>query len=343
MKKILLSSLLLLAAFAMPESMRASDFYKSDLKTTGQITNSAIQSGTVTYDAATATLTLDNVVANSTNVAIWLNSSTPTITIKLIGDNVLSSNNAGIYFSGCTNALITSDCGGTLTLDVEDEGIDYGSNTEGTLTIKDCSVTISGSYGIRSYFNGRNTQCFNLIVDNSTVIASGNPSNYTVRNLKSLQLIDCHISQPTGAIFGFDDDNYYSYVYVVENDKKVAVTGTVIIVPGEGEAPVLETCEAPVITIQDGKIVATTATEGATCHISYSFTGANSGSIDAEFGIPSSVKLEVKAYASAPGKNPSHTVSQTFDYSFGPKGDVSGDGVLSVEDVTKLVDALLNK
>ena len=121
------------------------------------------------------------------------------------------------------------------------------------------------------------------------------------------------------------------------------MTGTVVIVPGGGEAPDVQTCDDTVINILDGKIVATTTTEGAICHISYNFTGANSGSANGEFGIPSNVKLEVNAYASATGKNPSHTVNKTFDYSFGPKGDVSGDGVLSVEDVTKLVDELLNK
>lgn len=344
MKQIYISFLLLLAAFAMPESMVASDFYKSTLMSTGNIKNAAIQSGTVSYDAATATLTLDNVVANGTYGAIWLDGATPAITIKLIGDNVLRSNACGLYMTGCTDALITSDCGGTLTIESKDEGIYYASSQEGTLTIKDCSVTISAnSYGISGYLNGSHTQSFNIIVDNSTVTTSGAPNYNTIQNLRTLQLIDCHISRPAGAEFGFDDSYYRSSIYVVENDKKVTVKETVIIVPGGGEAPVVETCEEPVISIKDGKIVATTATEGATCHISYSFTGANSGSASAEFGIPSSLKLEVKAYASAAGKNPSHTVSQTFDYSFGPKGDVSGDGVLSVEDVTKLVDELLNK
>lgn len=344
MKQIYISFLLLLAAFAMPESMVASDFYKSTLMSTGNIKNSAIQSGTVSYDAATATLTLDNVVADGPDDSFRFDSATPSITIKLIGNNVLrSSKGCGFYMRGGTNVLLTSDCGGTLKIESLYEAIDYNGSQEGSLTIKDCSVTAAGSYGVLGYFNGTNTQSFNLIVNNSTVTASGAPKNATIRNLKTLQLIDCHIAQPAGAEFGYDDSHYNSYVYVVENDKKVAVTGTVIIVPGGGEAPVVETCEDPVISIKDGKIVATTATEGATCHISYSFTGANSGSASAEFGIPSNVKLEVNAYASAAGKNPSHTVSKTFDYSFGPKGDVSGDGVLSVEDVTKLVDELLNK
>lgn len=344
MKKILLSSLLLLAAFAMPESMRASDFYKSTLMTTGNITNSAIKSGTASYDAETATLTLDNVVVDSSNWgAIWLDSDTPAMTIKLIGDNVLHTNACGLYLNGCRNVLLTSDCGGKLTIESKDEGIYYAKSQEGTLTIKDCSVTISSnSYGISGYLNGANSQSFNITVDNSTVITSGAPTRNTIQNLKTLQLIDCHISQPAGAVFGFDADHYRSSVYVVENDKMVAVKETVIIVPGEGEAPVLETCEEPVISIKDGKIVATTATEGATCHISYSFTGASTGSANTECGLPN-VKMEINAYASAPGKNPSTTASKTFDYSFGPKGDVSGDGVLSVEDVTKLVDELLNK
>lgn len=82
-----------------------------------------------------------------------------------------------------------------------------------------------------------------------------------------------------------------NYVYTAEKDKKVYVTGTVVIVPGGGEAPVLETCEDPGIR-QD---------RSHNCygrryvpHFLY-FAGASSGSADWEFGIPSNVKLEVNA------------------------------------------------
>lgn len=352
MKQINLSILLSFLAIAMPKSAFAiSKFYGNDFSKTGVVSSYAIKSGTVTFDAETYTLTLDNVVAEGSNSAIYIDS--PSMTIKLIGENVLrSTNSGGIYIANSLNTLITSDGGGSISLEANtnDAGIKYNSTVEGTLIIKDCSVSAVGKYGISGYKNGSNSETLNLVIDNSTVKATGSTEDGwrtfyspSVGDLKSLVLKDCHIAQPNGAEYGFESDTERNYcIYVTENGTTHPVAETVVIVPGEGEAPIVETCEAPIITIKDGKIVATTTTEGATCHISYAFTGVDSQNATTEIGIPTIV-LKVSAHATAPGKNSSPTANATFNFSLGQKGDINDDGELSVEDVTKLVNLLIKK
>lgn len=348
MKRIKLISLLLLLAFVMPMNVWAyTRFFGVNIYETGSIQSSAIKSGTVTYDASTATLTLDNVVAEGTNTGISLDF--PSFTIKLIGNNVLRSlNSEGIYIQVASNVLITSDCGGSLSLEAsQDEALSYGSDQEGTITIKDCSVSLYGKYGIHGWSNGTNTESFNLVVDNSTVKATGSVEegwrtfyHPSIGNLKSFTLKNCHISQPAGAEFGMDDTEHQYCVYVTEGGKKHAVAETVVIVPGGGEAPVVETCADPVITIKDGKIVATTATTGAACYISYTLKGSSDRTGVDELSLPS-LQLVISAVAKAPGMNPSTTVTKTVSFLQGLKGDINDDGELSVDDVTKLVELLM--
>lgn len=348
MKRIKLISLLLLLAFVMPMNVWAyTRFFGVLIDETGPIDAGDIKSGTVTYDASTATLTLDNVVAEGTTVGIWVDY--PSFTIKLIGDNVLRSTNSnGIFVGAATNMLITSDCGGTLSLEsVITEGLKYGTDEEGTVTIKDCTVNVIGKYGIQGYQNGIGTESFNLVVDNSTLKATGSTEKSwrtfyhpSIGNLKSFTLKNCHISQPTGAEWGMDDSEHEYCVYVTEEGKKHAVAETVIIVPGGGEAPVVETCADPVITIKDGKIVATTATTGAACYISYTLKGSSDRTGVDELSLPS-LQLVISAVAKAPGMNPSTTVTKTVSFLQGLKGDINNDGELSVDDVTKLVELLM--
>lgn len=348
MKRIKLISLLLLVACVMPMNVWAyTKFFDELIYETGPINSSAIKSGSVTYDAFTATLTLDNVVAEGSLDGIFLDY--PSFTIKLIGNNVLRSlNSSGIYIQVASNVLITSDCGGSLSLEAsEDQALSYGTDEEGSMTIKDCSVSVVGKYGIYGYNNGPNTESFNLVVDNSTLKATGSIEegwrtfyHSSIGNLKSFTLKNCHISQPTGAEWGMDDSEHEYCVYVTEGGKKHAVAETVVIVPGGGEAPVVETCADPVIKIKDGKIVATSTTEGATCYISYTLKGGSDKTGTNELSLPA-LQIVISAVAKAPGMNPSTTVTKTISFLQGLKGVINDDGELSVDDVTKLVELLM--
>lgn len=142
-----------------------------------------------------------------------------------------------------------------------------------------------------------------------------------------------------------------------------------------------ERCAPPVISFDGGRIKAECATPGAQCNITYhvitnpddaspaiadmlstmlSSMFAFGGDMEDAFerldkskgyGIgyaTPTLRLKVKAFASAEGHFTSETVEKTFNLmemlgTSGLAGDMDGDGQLSVKDVTKLVDKVLNK
>ena len=102
-------------------------------------------------------------------------------------------------------------------------------------------------------------------------------------------------------------------------------------------------CAKPVITFEEGKVKATSTTDGAKCPITYSwiiFKGTKFNPLP----LPKPL-LTVTAYATAPGYEDSETAEVTFDVLkvISTPGDMNGDGKLSIEDVTRLVDKVLNQ
>ncbi len=102
-------------------------------------------------------------------------------------------------------------------------------------------------------------------------------------------------------------------------------------------------CATPVITFDGGKVKATSTTDGAKCPITYSwiiFKGTKFNPLP----IPKPL-LTVKAYATAPGYEDSETAEVTFDILkvISTPGDMNGDGILNKEDVTNLVNKVLNQ
>lgn len=132
-------------------------------------------------------------------------------------------------------------------------------------------------------------------------------------------------------------------------------------------------CAKPTITFENGTISATSSTPGAQCNICYKIITSEEDDseedtaylmekmtislmsgmgLDLEslitgksyYGIGSAApvfKLKVEAYATAENLFNSETTTAIFDLS--NPGDIDGDGEISVEDVTKLVNKILNK
>ena len=99
----------------------------------------------------------------------------------------------------------------------------------------------------------------------------------------------------------------------------------------------MEKCATPVITFANGQITATCATQGAVCHIDYKTNGGGSASNS----LSVAVSITVTAYATADGYAQSETATATFDLT--NVGDMNGDGKLTIDDVTKLVNKVLEK
>ena len=100
-------------------------------------------------------------------------------------------------------------------------------------------------------------------------------------------------------------------------------------------------CATPTITFADGKITAISETEGA----HYEISGTLVSSLSGTDSFTPTIQLTVTAYATAEGCEQSETATATFDLIeiLANVGDMNGDGQLTIEDVTKVVDKVLKK
>ena len=149
--------------------------------------------GIVNYNPDTKTLRLENATINATSTNIGIYSEIEGFIIELVGNNtVTTTDERGIIFEK------TSTIQGSGTLNVNAKGTysDAISIDKNTLTIRNCMVSAIGDrFGIVG-FNGSVDV---LNIENATVIAKG--PNGSIRNLKELNLINCVITQPKGAVF----------------------------------------------------------------------------------------------------------------------------------------------
>ena len=95
-----------------------------------------------------------------------------------------------------------------------------------------------------------------------------------------------------------------------------------------------EQCAKPTITLADGKLTFSSETEGAT--FVYQLSSYGEGQT-----MTSPTMYFVSVYAKKEGLMDSETVTMTTPLTFGPKGDVDGDGDVNAVDLTKLIEILL--
>ena len=151
----------------------------------------AIKSGTVTFDPETMTLTLTDAVIDFTgsNSAIY-STNTASLNIVLVGENKITSSARGIL--GWADMTISGS--GSITIDAVSCGVYIYNTTDATtLTIRDCSLTSTGKWGITGLDGSKET----LVVDHATIHATG--SSISIGNFQKLELKGCVITQPKGA------------------------------------------------------------------------------------------------------------------------------------------------
>ena len=202
----------------------------------GQVTTQSADNqiyGSVYFDAATHTLTLDE--ANISTITNGIETDRD-LTIVLKGDNtiVVDDTAAGTYallFTGDNNVTLTSPDGtGTLTIINFTQEFDGTGNAwdagfqalklsqDATLTIKDCAVTSYESWmpshsGSRKYGH--------LVVDNATLdlpLYIEDEDWPTFGFFKSLTLKDCHFTKPADGIYDPTDGFIHSDAYAAETD-----------------------------------------------------------------------------------------------------------------------------
>ena len=195
MKQKLLFTMML-AFLAACFSTQAQSLYVAgqEVTSTGNVTGSWLEGGSVYYDASTKTLTLDNAVIGATGGKAGITSYIYGLTIQVTGTcNVTNNGNAaGILI----NSPATITGGGTLkSVSSNDCGIFMNKTS---LTISDCTVDAKGKWGIAGYDG---TSGEHLTISNATVTAQGDGSHGTLCDLASLTLNGCNITQPAGAAY----------------------------------------------------------------------------------------------------------------------------------------------
>ena len=201
MKQKLYPLLIALAALAISASAAAQTSYKlwvagtqvtsaNAKDITAAIGNPAIATGTITYNAATQTLTLNNAkVTTSRNRGIECEIPT---TIRLEGTSTVTV--TGVY-SGITftrPGIITGP--GSLDVTSSDQIAVFPRGT--SLIIRACNLTASGLWGIGGN-SGYASET--LAIENASVKAFGREAS--LDGVNSLTLTGCAINSPASAAF----------------------------------------------------------------------------------------------------------------------------------------------
>lgn len=168
-------------------------------------------SGTAKYDDATKTLILDNATIHDTEGygTSWelcgIKNYIDGLTIRLIGNNtVISENGMGIFNKG-NKAFLTIVGDGKLTVKSSNkEGFQTIRNF-GTITMSGCTVEVSGtSYGVTEGF---------WKFDRCSVRIKGSTLNHVLRSSISIwdkpEFTGCAITEPVGAYWK-EEEGFYT-------------------------------------------------------------------------------------------------------------------------------------
>ena len=195
-----------------PDDLTAYPLYLGSTRVTSINAADVLGDGKVSYNASTNTLTLNNATINGYGTTDGLRSEILGLTINLIGDNIINNTegSADAYGQQFSMELakwttICSSTGGTLTTNVPTGTSSYGNicalgnERDGTLYIKDCTVTVNGGT------MGLNCKGQPFKIQNSTVTLENQEADYyNPFYVEPLILIDCQIIEPVGAVLNKD-------------------------------------------------------------------------------------------------------------------------------------------
>ena len=220
---MLLALLLILAGLAgaiAPQQAKAEDYgleVGGKMITSGNYTNisasggfKAVQSGTVTYDPASYTLTLNNATIEANGLGIYNKSKNyRDLHIVLVGNNTIISRRHSIETSEKAGELFISGSG-TLTLMSKTSANAIFLNSRGSLEIEGCTIIANGPICVKnSIWIKEATVKVDLSYDHSAFIAPVH-----------MLLLGCFIKEPSGAVIErFENDKGQSYETVMLNGK----------------------------------------------------------------------------------------------------------------------------
>ena len=192
-----------------------------------------LDDGRVSYAPASKTLTLNSAQIDAGDQTGILNRDVSGLTIRLKGDNTITTSDHSLYLQGeGGGTTITSDGTGKLNMteDYSGEGYTQGIYVRfAPLVIENCEVVLNGAYGGITGVGGAN----GLVVRNASLTVSSGCWLPSISNLESIELENCHIVAPEGARVGQYQRSGSTYWGVLGEDGE-PTSETVRIEPGPG-------------------------------------------------------------------------------------------------------------
>ena len=184
------------------------DTYVTDENKDG-VTGNGI-TGTITFDPATATLTLDNATILG---AITINHGAASAidvvnpVIKLIGDNIVYLVDLEYPYSSEVTGLLTI-CGSGSMKQTEGIHLEEGIN----LLVKDCTLEMETEEAWCTYGYSNNVFTFNN-ANASFKITSGDANPIPLGDFAQLNLVDCGIVTPANAQILRPNETFGYFIY----------------------------------------------------------------------------------------------------------------------------------
>ena len=196
--------------------------------------------GTVNYDPATKTLTLQDATIDKARAVNVENVSVDGLKVNIVGTNNLTSD----YSANITIEKETTFQGtGTLKMKSNYYGI-AAKHNDMNYTIRDCKMYIEGATGLDGFFRNTSLTVINAYIEiNSTEAA--------ITKFDNLYLQRCAITEPAGAIFDASQRSI-----VVDGAR---VTGKLVIAP---EKPVFKVAGVEVTDANCGNLTTIAGVEG---------------------------------------------------------------------------------
>ena len=146
--------------------------------------------GTVSYDPATKTLTLQDATIDKADEFTIENISVDGLKVNIVGTNNLSTTK---FSSISVEKTTTFQGSGTLKVKGKSYGISFGNNNL-DIIIRDCKMYIEGEWGIDGFFVNTNLTIINANIEINSL-------KEAITRIDNLSLQRCAITEPAGAIF----------------------------------------------------------------------------------------------------------------------------------------------
>lgn len=146
--------------------------------------------GTVSYDPATKTLTLQDATIDKADEFTIENKSVDGLKVNIVGTNNLSTTK---YSSINVEKTTTFQGSGTLKVKGNSYGISVAKNNV-DITIRDCKMYIEGEWGIDGFIVNTNLTIINANIEINSL-------REAITRIDNLSLLRCAITEPAGAIF----------------------------------------------------------------------------------------------------------------------------------------------